>query len=355
MLRRALAPSRLFSYNKGTCSQAISQQWFLKFRARPRRGANHAVPQFTMACIMTVMLATCGLSAQQRPVATRRGVCCAIVGGAIAAPSTGRAVPTPLTDKVLSVSSLTDEAGNFVVDPSKAAAGLEDPLVEPVGAYSTISAALAVAPAGATVVIKPGRYFERVTIRKPISLRADAGALLVWESDKPYEAALTVDLTSASGAGNVLVAGLAVQHYSPSIAQNYAVFVPPPAAAADGSRIELRYCDISSRSGSGVGVEGGAVDVVGCRVHDCKNHGLAYLGPRARGTVERSSVEACRLNGVLVRDGAAPLLQSNRFNANLRYGAELVDARCDYRRDNEAKGNGKGAVSGECDPEDDFR
>ena len=297
-----------------------------------------------------ILIAAVGLSPQQQ-IATRRGLCCAIVGGAIAAPCAAHAADKPLVaDK-----SLTDEAGNFVVDKSKATAGLEDSLVEPVGAYSTISAALAVAPSGATVLVEPGRYFERVTITRPVSLRAKAGALLVWESDKPYEAALTVDLTSAPGACGVLISGLAIQHYSPSIAQNYAVYVPPPAAAADGgSRVELRYCDVSSRSGSGVGVEGGAVDIVGCRVHDCKNHGLAYLGPRARGSVQRSSIEGCKLNGLLVRDGAAPTLEASRFNSNLRFGAEFsADARCDYRSDNEAKGNGKGAVSGECDVDED--
>ena len=248
--------------------------------------------------------------------------------------------------------SLVDADGNFVVDPAKAAAGLEDPLAEPVGAYSSISAALAAATSGATVIVRPGVYQERIKISRSVVLKAEPGAILSWESDKPYEAALTVDLSEAGTAADVLVSGLAIKHFSPSIAQNYAVYVPPPSRAADAqSRIELRYCDVSSRSGSGVGVEGGMVSVVSCRVHDCKNHGLSYLGPSARGTVRGCSIETCKLNGVLVRDGAAPTLEANRFNANLRYGAELIDARCTFRADNEAKGNGKGAVGGECDDE----
>ena len=243
---------------------------------------------------------------------------------------------------------MTDESGNYVVDPTKAAAGLEDPLVEPVGAYSTINAALAAATSGATIIVKPGVYQERVKISRSVVLKAEPGAILNWESDKPYEAALTVDLSEASSTADVLVQGLAIKHFSPSIAQNYAVYVPPPSKAADAqSRVELRYCDIASRSGTGVGVEGGMVSIVSCRVHDCKNHGLSYLGPSARGAVKGSSIETCKLNGVLVRDGASPTL--DRLNANLRYGAELIDARCTFRADNEVKGNGKGAVGGECD------
>ena len=40
------------------------------------------------------------------------------------------------------------------------------------------------------------------------------------------------------------------RHASPYFSQNYAVYVPRPAAAADGgSRIELRGCEVSSSTG----------------------------------------------------------------------------------------------------------
>jgi hypothetical protein len=68
--------------------------------------------------------------------------------------------------------SLTDEDGLFVVDPRKALAGLTDPDSEPVGAYSTISAALSVAPRDATVIVRPGMYTEQVTITRPVKLLA---------------------------------------------------------------------------------------------------------------------------------------------------------------------------------------
>ena len=116
--------------------------------------------------------------------------------------------------------SLTDAVGRFVVDPR----------AEP-GAYSTISAALSAAPKGATVVVRPGLYAERVFLKSEVSILGDKGAVLAWKSDRPYEAALTVDLSLAAAPCRVLIQGLEIRHSSPSIAQNYAVYVPAPSAA----------------------------------------------------------------------------------------------------------------------------
>jgi len=249
--------------------------------------------------------------------------------------------------------SLTDGSGRFVVDPARATAGLADPLIEPTGAFSSISAALAVAPAGAVVIVKPGIYMERIVVQRGVQLLAEAGATLTWRSDKPYEAALTVDLSDATEPAQVLIAGLTLRHYSPSIAQNYAVYVPPPSSAAErGSIVTLRGCDVSSSSGSGVGVEGGCVDLVDCRVAGCKNHGVLYLGPSSRGNLRGCVLEKNKLNGVLLRDGAAPTLADNQLRANGQFGAALVDCRGAYLPSNQASANGKGAVSGECDAPD---
>ena len=170
--------------------------------------------------------------------------------------------------------SLTDADGRFVVDPQKAANRLEDPLADSDGAYSTISAALAVAPSGAAIIVRAGTYAERLTLTRPVRLLADRGAVLAWTSKGPNEPALTVDLSGATGPCEVLVSGLTVRHAtlrvkaatrwgrrlqpqvtrrwapvsrhaSPYFALNYAVYVPRPAAVADaGSRIELRGCEV---------------------------------------------------------------------------------------------------------------
>ena len=40
---------------------------------------------------------------------------------------------------------------------------------------------------------------------------------------------------------------------------------------------EVQDCDISSATGSGVGLEGGQLTVSGCRIHRCKQHGIALF------------------------------------------------------------------------------
>mmetsp|Transcript_25037 Transcript_25037/g.54086 ORF Transcript_25037/g.54086 Transcript_25037/m.54086 type:complete len:304 (-) Transcript_25037:254-1165(-) len=249
--------------------------------------------------------------------------------------------------------SLTDANGQFVVDPQKAANGLEDPLAEPIGAYNTISAALAVAPPGATILVRPGAYMEQLRVTRGVTLLADEGAVLTWRSERPYEAALALDLSEAQQAAQVLISGLSVRHFSPSIAQNYAVYVPEPSRAAAASRIELRSCDVSSSSGSGVGVEGGDVTLSACRVSACKNHGIVYVGARSRGAVIGCTVTACKLNGMLLRDGAYPTIDDNVLSRNGQFGAALIDCRARYNaQSNVASGNAKGGVSGECDLDD---
>ena len=67
-----------------------------------------------------------------------------------------------------------------------------DSLAEPGGAYSTISAALSAAPKGATVVVRPGLYTERVFLKSDVSILGDKGAVLSWTSDRPYEVRVRV-------------------------------------------------------------------------------------------------------------------------------------------------------------------
>ena len=159
-----------------------------------------------------------------------------------------------------------------------------------------------------------------------------------------------MDVGGAADVGDgVFVLGLAIRHYSPSIAQNYGVFVHCPTRS---DRVKLVNCDVVSSSGSGIGVEGGNVTVYSCTVHDCKNHGVLYLGSGATGRVERCIVEKCKLNGLLLRDGASPTLSDNLLKENGQYGAALIDCRGILLDDNEVVKNGKGAVSGYCDEVD---
>ena len=175
-------------------------------------------------------------------------------------------------------------------------------------------------------------------------------AVLEWKSDKPYEAAIDVDLSDAAagtgtGKAEVFVLGLKVRHSSPSPEQNCGVYVH----SSPSRKVKLVNCDVSSSSGTGIGVEGGNVTVFSCTVCDCKSHGVLYGGSGSTGRVERCVLQNNKLNGLLVRDGASPTIKDNLLKGNGQYGAALIDCRGAMLDDNDVLRNGKGAVSGKCD------
>lgn len=255
-------------------------------------------------------------------------------------------VPTPLTRRLL----LHASALALSTAPPHLAVRAATPVLSVPGAFPNIGEALEAAPPGARIAVEAGVYRERCTIRKPLQLVAAPGARPVIElfSDQPYQHALTIDIP-ADTAGEVLVEGFELRHSSPSIAQNYAVY---SASTTSGAvKAILRDLDVTSSSGTGVGVEGGDVELLDCRVRGCKGHGLAFLGERTRGVVRRCTISKCKLNGALVRDGAAPQLVSNVIEANGLFGVSQIDCAGALGDGNTFRGNGKGAVFGECDRE----
>lgn len=173
------------------------------------------------------------------------------------------------------------------------------------------------------------RYPERLVITKPVTIRAAPGQAveLSWDSNQPYEATVEVDAAANPGAGleapgAVVLQGLRLRHSSPSVANNYAVrlAVSLPAAcwlscllpaalrratcacctrarttqprrccsiqfgcapvtffSLQGCGAVLIDCDVTSSTGDGVGVEGGAPRLQGCTVHDCVRHGAPCM------------------------------------------------------------------------------
>lgn len=136
---------------------------------------------------------------------------------------------------------------------------------------------------------------------------------LVWETQEPYQPALTFALAdayrpasdsdsdsdsagssgngngshgsssssdsssssgSASGGSAAVVAtlrGFAIEHYSKSVANNYGVYIQTSGLALEG-------CSVKSSSGSGVGIEGASARLLRCSIAGCARHGLAVFG-----------------------------------------------------------------------------
>ena len=113
-------------------------------------------------CVALLPTAACAL---RPPAALTRRQCTA--SAVIAA--AGAALPRRANAQDASPSDTA--AARLVVDAQAA---------EPGGAYGTISAALSAAPKGATVLVRPGLYAERLFLKSEVNILADKGAVLTW-------------------------------------------------------------------------------------------------------------------------------------------------------------------------------
>lgn len=191
-----------------------------------------------------------------------------------------------------------------------------------VGEGVSLAGAVAAAPPGATLRLAAATHRGRLVLERPVTLECvpSASVTLVHETERPYEAAVEVRCAG------VVLRGVRVRHSSPSIATDYALFV-----RGSGASVELEDVDISSATGSAVGVEGGRVGARRCRFHDSPDHGAALYGDLLGETAGTSVLEDCELvgngrDGVLARDGARVSLRRCALSRNNGYGAEAVDA-----------------------------
>lgn len=215
-----------------------------------------------------------------------------------------------------------------------------DLVVGPGGNCATIGEALARAPSGGVVEVRGGRYAERLALTRPVTIRAaaDEAVEVVWETQQPYQA--TVEAGPELGEAAVVLQGLRIRHSSPSIANNYAVRLA-------GCSVTLADCDISTATGVGVGIEGGAPRLVRCSVHNCQRHGVAVFGDLLGGgcaaQLEDCTLVGNRLNGLLARDGAQPTVRRCTLSGNGEWGLRLQDAGGTYEG-NSIAANSRGSV-----------
>ena len=161
----------------------------------------------------------------------------------------------------------------LAVDPPALAAG-SFPVLRPSDPDELARMMNAASPAGGTVIaLGEGEWRLRGTldIRTPnLTLRgAGQGATsLVLDTDEHYVPAVAI---SSSGAR---VEGLRIRHRSPSVANNYAVYLR---GASDAT---LSGLSISSETGTGLAIEGGrgTIRVSDCDIHDNKNNGIGLFG-----------------------------------------------------------------------------
>jgi Right handed beta helix region len=127
-------------------------------------------------------------------------------------------------------------------------------------------------------------------------------------------------LEVASGA-HVDVRGLTILHNSPSVANNYAIYVQP------GAQLELTNCDVNSASGAGIGVDGGTLSLADCYVHDCVGNGIVLAGDMeghaGSARLEGSRVAYCASVGIVALDGSELSMERSKVLKNKKAGIDL--------------------------------
>lgn len=223
-----------------------------------------------------------------------------------------------------------NQAAGFKAGPSQLQVGSDC-------AYQTISQALLSAKDDDVILVAAGMYKERLVIQKRVTIAAvkNSSVTVSWQTTRPYESVL-----ECKGAIGAVVRDLNIRHRSPSVANNYAVFL-------QGSDLVMENCNVSSTTGSGIGIEGGDPLISNTLVRDCARHGVAIFaelgGSEGGGTVRDCYLNANKGDGLLVRDGAAPVVISCIISANSGFGASLKGCGGVYQ-DNSFGNNGKGSI-----------
>jgi parallel beta-helix repeat protein len=196
------------------------------------------------------------------------------------------------------------------------------------GDFATVGAAIKASRPGDRILVRPGLYEEAVIVDKPleilgdgplrdIEIRARGADALQFKANIGRVANLT--FRQAGGAG--IWFGLDITQ----------------------GRLDLEGCDISSQTGTCVGIHDGADPRLRRnQIHDGKQNGV-FVYDDGRGTLEDNDISGNALSGVAIATGGDPTLRRNRINRNLSVGVSIFEGGRGRLEDNDLTENAGGA------------
>lgn len=183
------------------------------------------------------------------------------------------------------------------------------------GQYKTINAAVANAPAGATIQVRAGVYREIVSIEKEVTLVGDKGA--------------TIEC-SEGGCVRFIGAKATVRNFTIRARMGWLerlikYKLKPAAVVIASSDAVIENSDISSNRGPGVVVTGfeSEPELRNVRVHDCKLNGILFTNA-SQGVVVDSDIYRNEWAGIRSEEGSEPIIRRSRIR-NGKMAGILLD------------------------------
>lgn len=213
-------------------------------------------------------------------------------------------------------------------------------------------------PPGSVIYVEEGEYTIDTTleIRKPLCIRGQSRgqSIISLSTHEPYRPVFQV--SSASG---VTLENMTIRHQSPSVANNYAVYLQ------NAGDCIIQNMDISSSTGTGVTVEGiqqgATIRIQNCTIHDCAKNGLGIFPSiedtastaEAEIVVQGMRIEHNQGHGIVIKgmqDSRVTIVDDNEIHLNRLYGLQLSDSENVYcisskpQDDECVSKNGSGAI-----------
>jgi len=196
------------------------------------------------------------------------------------------------------------------------------------GDYPTISEAIAAAPPGTKILVKPGVYDEGLILDKPLEIVGDGD---------PNEV-----IIRAVGKNAVVFKTTRGRISRMTLKQNgegdwYCV------AIVQGC-LELEECDVTSESLACVAIHGNAYPKIKRnQIHDGKSGGVLVY-ENGQGIIEDNDIFGNALAGVAIKEGGNPTIRRNKIHDGKANGVFVYENGQGIIEDNDIFGNAKAGV-----------
>lgn len=192
------------------------------------------------------------------------------------------------------------------------------------------------ASSGSVIYLEQGEYAidQTLDIQKPLTVRGSAmkNCVISLSTDSPYHPVIQISSTYG-----VTLENLTIRHRSPSIANNYALYL------VDAGDCTLCNMDVSSSTGTGIGIEGiqqGVIRIQNCTIHDCARNGIG-LFPSIEDTLSSSEAEIVlqgtqiehnKGHGLVVKGmhDKVVITGDNEIHFNKLFGVKIADSESVY-------------------------